>query len=45
MYAGILAGNRAMPEILARYQKNLSRLKELILNRDAEGLTALLKKP
>lgn len=45
MYAGILAGNPAMPEILARYEKNLCRLKELVLNRDAEGLTALLKKP
>ena len=45
MYAGILAGNPAMPEILDRYEKNLSRLKELVLNRDAEGLTALLKKP
>jgi prephenate dehydrogenase len=45
MYAGILAGNPAMPEIIARYEKNLSRLKELVLNRDAAGLTALLKKP
>ncbi|MBE0556158.1 MAG: prephenate dehydrogenase/arogenate dehydrogenase family protein, partial [Proteobacteria bacterium] len=45
MYAGILAGNPAMPEILDRYEKNLSRLKELVLNRDAEGLAALLKKP
>jgi prephenate dehydrogenase len=44
MYAGILAGNPAMPEILTRYEKNLSRLKELVLNRDAKGLTALLKK-
>ncbi len=44
MYAGILAGNPAMPEILARYEKNLSRLKELVLNRDAAGLAALLKK-
>ena len=45
MYAAILAGNPAMPEILDRYEKNLTRLKELVLNRDAEGLTALLKKP
>jgi len=45
MYASILAGNPAMPEILARYEKNLSRLKELVLNRDVEGLTTLLKKP
>jgi len=45
MYAGILAGNPAMPEILDRYERNLSRLKELIQNRDAEGLTALLKEP
>jgi prephenate dehydrogenase len=45
MYAGILAGNPAMPEILAHYEKNLSRLKELVLNRDAKGFTALLKKP
>lgn len=45
MYAAILAGNPAMPEILDRYEKNLARLKDLLLNRDAEGLTALLKKP
>ncbi len=45
MYAGILVGNPAMPEILARYEKNLSRLKELVLDHDAKGLTTLLKKP
>jgi prephenate dehydrogenase len=45
MYAGILAGNPAMPEILARYERDLSRLKELILSRDAEGLATLLKGP
>ncbi len=45
MYAGILAGNPAMPEIIARYEKNLSRLKKLLLSGDAAGLAALLKKP
>ena len=45
MYAAILAGNPEMPQILARYEKNLSRLKELLLNGDAAGLAALLKKP
>jgi len=45
MYAGILAGNPEMPQILGCYEKNLSRLKELILNGDAAGLAALLKKP
>ena len=44
LYAGLLAGNPAMEKILDRYEKNLSLLKELILNRDAEGLTTLLKK-
>ena len=37
--------NPNMPALLERFEKNLSRLKELVLNRDAEGLTALLKKP
>ncbi len=45
MYAAILAGNPAMPQILECYEKNLSRLKELLLNGDAAGLAALLKKP
>jgi len=45
LYAGLLAGNPAMAEILGRYEKNLSLLKELILNRDAEGIALLLKKP
>ncbi len=45
MYAGILAGNPEMPQIIERYEKNLSRLKELVQNGDAAGLAALLKKP
>ncbi|MBA4422511.1 MAG: prephenate dehydrogenase/arogenate dehydrogenase family protein [Syntrophus sp. (in: bacteria)] len=45
LYAGLLAGNPAMEEIFGRYEKNLSLLKELILNHDAEGLASLLKKP
>ena len=44
LYAGLLAGNPAMEEIFGRYEKNLSLLKELILNHDAEGLASLLKK-
>jgi prephenate dehydrogenase len=45
MYAAILAGNPAMSRIIDGYEKNLSRLKELILRGDAAGLAALLKKP
>ncbi len=45
MYAGILAENPAMPQIIERYTKSLSRVKELIQNGDAAGLAALLKKP
>jgi len=43
MYAGILAGNPEMLRIIERYEKNLSRLKELLRNGDAAGLAALLK--
>lgn len=43
MYAGILAGNPEMLRIVERYEKNLSRLKELLRNGDAAGLAALLK--
>ncbi len=45
MYAAILTGNPAMSRILDSYEKNLSRLKELILRGDAAGLATLLKKP
>jgi prephenate dehydrogenase len=44
LYAGLLAGNPAMPQILEMYEENLLQTKELLLRRDAEGLTALLKK-
>lgn len=44
LYAGLLAGNPVMEEIFGRYEKNLSLLKGLILNHDADGLTTLLKK-
>ena len=43
LYAGLLAGNPGMAEIIARYEKNLSLLKGLILNGDAKGLASLLK--
>jgi prephenate dehydrogenase len=43
LYAGLLAGNRSMPAILEMYETNLARLKELLLNSDADGLAALLK--
>jgi prephenate dehydrogenase len=43
MYAGILAENPEMLRIIERYEKNLSRLKELLRNGDAAGLAALLK--
>jgi prephenate dehydrogenase len=45
MYAAILTGNPAMSRILDSYEKNLSRLKQLILRGDAAGLAALLKRP
>ncbi|MHB8772713.1 MAG: prephenate dehydrogenase/arogenate dehydrogenase family protein [Syntrophales bacterium] len=45
MYAAILAGNPALPEIIARYEENLARLKELIMKHDAGGLAGLLKNP
>lgn len=43
LYAELLARNPEMPAILDMYEKNLDRLKEMLLNRDAEGLAALLK--
>jgi hypothetical protein len=43
LYAGLLAGNPEMPAILDMYERNLDRLREMLLNRDAEGLAALLK--
>jgi prephenate dehydrogenase len=45
MYAGILTGNPEMPQILEYYEKNLSRLKNLLQHGDTPGLAALLKKP
>ena len=45
LYAGILAGNSQMPAIFNRYEKNLSRLKELVLNGNSARLADLLKKP
>ncbi|MHB9097016.1 MAG: prephenate dehydrogenase/arogenate dehydrogenase family protein [Syntrophales bacterium] len=45
MYAGILAGNPEMLQIVDYYEKNLSRLKKLVENGDAAGIAALLKKP
>ena len=43
LYAGILTGIPRMAEILEIYESNFARLKELLLNRDSEGLAALLK--
>jgi prephenate dehydrogenase len=45
LYEGILTGNPNIGEVIELYERNLSRLKELILNRDAASLSALLKKP
>jgi prephenate dehydrogenase len=45
MYAAILTGNPAMSRVLDSYEKNLARLKELILRGDAAGLATLMKKP
>ncbi|MDP1989893.1 MAG: prephenate dehydrogenase/arogenate dehydrogenase family protein [Syntrophales bacterium] len=44
LYAGLLTGNPVMEEIIGRYEENLSLMKGLILNHDAEGLATLLKK-
>ena len=43
LYAGLLAGNPGMPAILKICERNLARLEELLLKRDAEGLAGLLK--
>jgi prephenate dehydrogenase len=45
MYAGILAGNPEMSQIIECYEQNLSRLKKFLQSGDAAGLAALLKKP
>jgi prephenate dehydrogenase len=45
LYAGLLTGNPGIAEIIARFERNLALLKELVLNRDAEGLASLLKNP
>ena len=42
MYAGILAGNPNMAGIMDICERNLSVLKGLVLNRDVEGLAALM---
>lgn len=44
LYAGLLAGNPGMGEIIARYERNLCLLKALVLNGDAEGLATLLQR-
>ena len=45
LYAGFIAGNDNMPNLLEIYEKNLSALKRLILAGDAAGITALIRKP
>ncbi|MBM4315349.1 MAG: prephenate dehydrogenase/arogenate dehydrogenase family protein [Deltaproteobacteria bacterium] len=42
LYAGLLTGNPNMQGILDMYEKNLRSLKKLILNRNAEHLTAIM---
>jgi prephenate dehydrogenase len=44
LYAGLLAGNRNMQGILEMYERNFFAIKEKILNKDSEGLTAFMKK-
>jgi len=44
LYAGLLAGNRNMPQILEVYEKNLRLLKSLILRGDSADLATLMKK-
>jgi prephenate dehydrogenase len=43
LYAGLLAGNPETLTILNIYERNLARLKALLLNRDAKGIAALLE--
>ncbi|MDA8126060.1 MAG: prephenate dehydrogenase/arogenate dehydrogenase family protein [Deltaproteobacteria bacterium] len=43
LYAGLLTGNAATAAILEIYARNLERLKELILRKDAAGLAALIR--
>ena len=45
LYAGLLAGNPYLPEIIERCERNISLLKGLVLSRDAEGLAALMGRP
>jgi prephenate dehydrogenase len=44
LYAEILTGNPHLTALLDRHGQNLSRLRELILSRNAAGIEALLRK-
>ena len=43
LYAEIIARNPGMEKILASYERNFTLVKELALNRDSDGLVALLR--
>jgi prephenate dehydrogenase len=43
LYAEIITRNPGLDGILERYERNFARMKELIRNRDSEGLATLLK--
>jgi prephenate dehydrogenase len=45
LYASIMAGNPEMKKVFDLYEKNLSIMKELVLNGDSVALATLLKKP
>jgi prephenate dehydrogenase len=43
LYAGLLAGNTEMRAVLKIYERNLARVKALLLNGDAKAIAALLE--
>lgn len=45
LYAEILTGNSRLAALLDRHVQNLTRLREMILNRDTRGIENLLRRP
>jgi len=45
LYAGLVAGNPYLPEIIENCERNLSFLKDLVLDRNAAGLADLMRRP
>jgi prephenate dehydrogenase len=44
LYAALLTKNRYLPELIARYERNLSLLKDFVARGDTSGLRDLLKR-